>query len=29
VGLKIHTPKTANARGRKQILCRGRTAKTG
>ncbi|MFQ3167842.1 MAG: putative lipid-binding transport protein (Tim44 family) [Limisphaerales bacterium] len=26
VGLKIHTPKTGNARRRKQIICRGRTA---
>jgi hypothetical protein len=24
--VKIHTPKTEKARGRKQILCRGRTA---
>ena len=27
MGLKIHTSKTENARGRKQILCRGGTAK--
>ena len=27
-GLKIHAPKTDNARGRKPYLCRGRTAES-